>query len=47
MKLSILKKALVGGFLLTFLTALILSLSACGDDDDKVNSNSSMLQGAT
>lgn len=32
---------------LLLIAALMLSLSACGDDDDKVNSNSSMLQGAT
>lgn len=29
------------------IAALMLSLSACGDDDDKVNSNSSLLQGET
>ncbi len=34
-------------FYLLLIAALMLSLSACGDDDDKVNSNSSMLQGDT
>ncbi len=32
---------------LLLIAALMLSLSACGDDDDKVNSNSSLLQGET
>ena len=32
---------------LLLIAALMLSLSACGDDDDKVNSKSSLLQGET
>lgn len=32
---------------LLLIAALMLSLSACGDDDDKGNSNSSLLQGET